>query len=202
MFIDIYYRFVLVKEFFFKLNIYLVFIFSVFFFFQLLDLLKYEIYIFSRFFRNIRLNFFFFFRNLVCSKVKFYLKRRYKVFFLRVFFNFLGGGVLFFFVFEYFILYIYRVFFNFKMCLYFYKLKCYNFIKFSWYDIYTSLIDLTDSIANKENFLFKYDMPKMIYNLYMYYTFIRYHINILTFLGFKFFLRKRKFKFKFYSRIV
>lgn len=202
MFIDIYYRFVLFKEFFFKMNIYLLFIFSVFFFIQFLDLLKYEIYVFSRFFRNIRLNFIFLKKNIVCKTIKFYLKKRYKVFFLRVFFNFLGGGILFFLVFEFLILHIYRVFFNFKMCLYFYKLQSCKIIKFSWYDIYTSLIDLTDSIANRENFIFKYDMPKLIYNLYIYYNYIKYTVNILTFLGFKFFSKKKKFKFKFYSRIV
>lgn len=201
MFIDIYKRLVIVNDFFFKLNIFLLYVFSIFFIIRVIDLCNLDIFWFSRFFRNIRLNFLFYYRVLITKKLKIFLKKR-KVFFLRILLNFLGSGVLFYFVFEFFILYVYRIFFNFKLGFYIYLLKRMNLIKFTWYDMYTASIDIMDSIIYKDSFIFKYDIPKFFYNCYLFAENIVLSFLIFTFFGFRFFFYKRLFKYKFYSRIL
>lgn len=200
MFIDLYYRYFLIFEFFYKLNNYLfLFLFS-FVFIQFIDFLKFSTYLFSRFFRNVRLNFVFF-KIIILKNLRKYLNNRKKLYFLNSYFlNFFGHT--FFFNFEFLLFEIFRVLFKYRLSLYMNVGEKRNFVCFFWNDIYSNLVDLNDMIIFRDFFIFKYDLPHLLYFFYFYFVSVEISCMFLAFFGFFFFFKKRFFKFKFFSQIL
>lgn len=200
IFLDLYYKLILYFEFFFKLSCFYLFYSYSFFFFQFIEFVKYNVYIFSRFFRNIRLNFLFF--NLVIvKKLNSYLNNRKKVLFLNSFFINLSG-IFFFFNIEFLLFEIFRIFSKYSLSLYLNILKKKDLICFFWNDIYSNLVDLNDLIIYRDLFIFKYELPRIIYYFYFFFFSIKQSLLFLSFLGYKFFFKKRFFRFKFFSKIL
>lgn len=167
------------------------------------DFGKYSVYIYSRFFRNLRLNFRYFIPYTYKLVFK-YLKKRKVVSVLTM--NFLQmSSYNFYVIFEYLLLNTFRIFNKYQLGFLGLSMKKKNILQLSWNDIYSNLRDLNDMIINRDNFLFKYDIPRVIYCLIFHFSEFEnfeYYYILLSFFGFEFFFRKRLFKFKFYSRVI
>jgi hypothetical protein len=198
MFFDLYYKNIVIKDFYFKLNIIIKIIFYGYLYLQFIDFLKYDIYIFSRCFRNIRYTFFFF-TYFIKIKLRKYLKKRKSLFLINLIFYNLNN-LFFFFLIEYLLLYIYRLFFKYNLKFLVFNMQKKNLINYKWHDIYINLIDLNDLIFHREEFIFKFDLPKIVYSMYIYINI--YSLLILSFIGFKFFKNKYRYIFKFYTKII
>lgn len=198
--LDLYYLKIIINEFFFKLNLIILFFFFSYFFFKFIDFFKFNVYIFSRLFRNIRLNFLFF-NFIVTNQLKKFLNNRKQLYFLNIFFiNF--SSIFFFINFEYLLFEIFRIFYKYNLSLFLFFLKKKKSVLLIWNDIYSNLVDLNDLIIYRDLFLFKYELPHLIYYLYFYFYDIFLSVYLLSFFGLKFFLKKKKFKFNFYSKIL
>lgn len=200
MFFDRYKRECVEVDILYKCNIVIVIYFFVYLFVTFFDFLKYDVYVFSRFYRNLRLNFCFF-NNVVKSKVLFITKRR-KLAYALVLYLYDLIGVNFFFFFESLIFDVFRIFFSYSLCLYLIINKSSNFFKLLWNDVYSSLIETNQLIIYKDVFLFKLVCPKLIYYLYVFFLWLWLGIIYLSFLGLRFFFYKRFFFFKFFIRVL
>ena len=171
--------------------------------FKFSDFGKYNVYIFSRFFRNLRLNFQYFIPHTYKLVFK-YMKKRKIVSLLTM--NFLQlSSYNFYIIFEYLLLNTFRLFNKYQLGFLGLSMKNKKILQLSWNDIYSNLKDLNDMIIYRDNFLFKYDIPRVVYNLIFHLTEFEnfdYYYIFLSFFGFDFFFRKRLFKFKFYSRVI
>lgn len=171
--------------------------------FRFSDFGKYSVYVFSRFFRNLRLNFQYFIPYTYKLVFK-YLKKRKIVSLLTM--NFLQlSSYNFYIIFEYLLLNTFRIFNKYQLGFLGLSMKKKNILQLSWNDIYSNLRDLNDMIIYRDNFLFKYDIPRVVYCLIFHLVDIEnfeYYYVLLSFFGFDFFFRKRLFKFKFYSRVI
>lgn len=171
--------------------------------FRFSDFGKYSVYIFSRFFRNLRLNFQYFIPYTHKLVFK-YLKKRKIVSLLTM--NFLQlSSYNFYIIFEYLLLNTFRIFNKYQLGFLGLSMKKKNILQLSWNDIYSNIRDLNDMIIYRDNFLFKYDIPRVVYSLIFYMVDLKsveYYYLLLSFFGFEFFFRKRLYKFKFYSRVI
>jgi hypothetical protein len=200
MFIDIYKRVCIEIDYLYKFNIMYVIYFFIYLVITFLDFVKYEVYVFSRFYRNLRINFCFF-NNIVQLRHIFIGKRRKLSYLLNLYLYDLIG-VNFFIFFENLIFEVFRNFFNYNLSLYLIISKKMNNFKLIWNDIYSNIIESNKLIINKDIFLYKLIIPKLIYYIYMFFLWLWLGFSFLSYLGLKFYYYKRLFKFKFFVRIL
>jgi hypothetical protein len=187
---------IVIYDIFFIKRIFICIYFYFYFFYKYMNLNKYKISVISRIYRNLRVvlikDFFFFNYKIFNKKTSFIFGFKN---FLNLFFSFsLMNSLIFHF----------RFLKKFKICVYLQKLKFYLYL--TWIDFYAVLKAIDELILYRESFFFKYDIPLMLYSLYLFINinYIKNNLNFLyfSFYGFKFFFRKKKFKYKFYVRLI
>lgn len=193
-------KIVIIDEF-FKKMFYFKIIFFIFFYYKYIDKQKITVKILSRIYRNLRLNYIV--DNLQIDYKKIFIfkkqKKKAKLFLFMTFFY----SKNFFFFFEFFLIKIFRFLKKYKLSLYGLILR--NGIFFCWYDLYSFIRVIDEVLIYRSSFFFKYDLPHIIFYIYLYYYINFYKFNFLKFFqyyGFFFFYRKKKFKYKFYTRII
>ncbi len=175
-----------------------------------IDFLKYDLYVFSRLFKNLRFNFFMpcSYRLVRRSVVR--KNRRASVDLLKLVVGSLSSFN-FWSLFERLFFSVFRNFFKYNMALYMsisnmLGVNLYNRLEFQWSDLYSRLNDLSDMITNRNNFMFKLDLPRVNYSLVVVFLslFFNYEFILVffSFFGMDLYLKRRKFKFVFYSRII
>lgn len=203
LFISKYMQNIIIFDFVYKLYVYVYLNMYNTISFKFSDFNKYSVYIFSRFFRNLRLNFNYFVPFTNKFVYKYMNKRKTINYLVTKFMNFSMYN--FYMVFEYLIFNIFRLFGKYQLSFFGLDVKNQNVLKLSWNDIYSNILDLNDLIIFRDNFVFKFDIPRVVYQLtFCLYGFkkIDYYYILLSFFGFNFFFRKRAFRFKFFSRII
>lgn len=201
VFSDKYLLYIVSFEFCYKYQLYICCMMQMFVYFLYSDMFKFDIYVFSRFYRVIRMSFNFDF--IIFNKtLRKYMNNRKHIYYLNgrvyniIFSNF---SILF----DILIFKFFRVFLQYGICFYSERPLRLLGLKLSWIDINSIIIDLYDTIFFRESFFFRYEIFRVIYKIYI--NCINDKNNfiwaIVSFLGFKFFFKK-KFKFSFYVRII
>ena len=187
---------IVIYDIFFVKRIFILIYFYVYLFYKYINLNKYKISVVSRIYRNLRV-----------ILVKDFFLFNYKIFnkkhiFIFGFKNFLN--LFFSFSFLNSLIFHFRFLKKFKICLYLQKVKFYLYLM--WIDFYAVLKAVDELILYRESFFFKYDIPLIIYNLYLFINIldIKDDLNFFyfSFYGFNFFFKKKKFKYKFYVRLI
>ena len=199
IFLDLYFKFCIFFDFYYKINLCIFLYFYSFIFIKFIEFFSYNTYVFSRFFRNIRMNFSFF-SIIALTEVRKYLNNRKEIKNLNIFFSHFAG-LFFFFNLEYLFFETFRVLFRYNLCFLGFGSNQKNLFLLSWNDIYSVLNDFNDMIVYRDSFLFKFDLPHIIYNLYLYFYNFKVLLLYLSFFGYRFFFKKRYFRFKFFIKI-
>lgn len=203
IFIDYYLNNIIFFDFIYKLYLKIILALYNVVTFKFSDFGKYSVYIFSRFFRNLRLNFNYFVPIINKYVFRYMNKRKIVRFLLLRFKDFASYN--FYIVFEYLLFNVFRIFSKYQLGFLGVLVKKKKVLKLNWNDIYSNLIDLNDMIVARDNFLFKYDIPRVVYQMIFYLVNIKdveIYFLLLSFFGFNFYFRKRYFRFKFYSRVI
>lgn len=171
-----------------------------------LNLGVYKNIIMSRIYRNMRMNFFF---NLILIRKKSYFiaKRRFKVNFYYIYImDFLLK--LFYYNFSKKLIFFFRFLKSYRVC--FYGNLLIFGLKLIWIDFYSFIKGIDEVLLYRESFFFKCELPRIIFNLYLFFFDLEFeflkkylYLYMYTFLGFRLVLLKtRKFRYKFYIRII
>lgn len=161
---DYIYLYIYIYEFFYKyLKIIYIYV-SLFVQLKYIDFLRLDFLVYPHIYRVMRLNFannFFFSKNIK----KIYMKGRVSRYLYDMNF-YVMYGMWFFIIFDNIRHFILKINSNFMSYLIMFKLK--NSLLFIWNDVFSRLIELNDVVLYRNVFLFKYDLPKIVFRIYLY----------------------------------
>jgi len=177
-----------------------------FFYYYYINLGIYRSFILSRIYRNIRMSFFF--NNLLIKKkICFMFKRRSMINLISIY----NRDFLLKFLYYNFskkLIFLFRFLKSYRICFYGYLLTL--GLKLIWIDFYSFIKGIDEVLLYRESFFFKCELPKIIFSFYLFlfnidsvYLKEYLYLYLYSFFGFRLVLLKpRKFKYKFYIRII
>lgn len=178
---------------------------------------KYDLYVFSRIFRNLRSSYY---GNLISINRSFRILNKRGQFMASFFYFFImvRNSVSYWSLFEYLLFNIYKVFSSYETALFLVPLclnKKLKYFDLQWNDLYSRINDSYELMENQTTFLFKCDLPRLTFSFLNYFDFIfgmscskkiknKEHFILklvfYSFFGLDIFLRRRKFKYFFFLK--